>query len=157
MTFSLASKTTLNLSGLNKIKRRLNTLDGKKVQTGFFKPIPYVNDEGELTGATVIDVAAAHEFGIGVPERPFLSHTFFIKKHYKEVTRQMLKRIVLLDRNTAPQLKLLGETIEKDMKDVVTAWLNPPNSPETVERKGRNDPLVDTGLMRDSIESRVTR
>ena len=52
----------------------------------------------------------------------------------------------------------IGEEAAKDLKKVVDDWEIPPNSPRTQEQKdGRNDPLVDTGLMRDSIESKVGR
>jgi len=51
----------------------------------------------------------------------------------------------------------IGEEAAKDLKKVVDDWEIPPNSLRTQEQKGRNDPLVDTGLMRDSIESKVGR
>lgn len=52
----------------------------------------------------------------------------------------------------------IGEEAAKDLKRVVDEWEIPPNSPSTIaEKDGRNDPLVDTGLMRDSIESKVGR
>lgn len=51
----------------------------------------------------------------------------------------------------------IGEAAAKDLKEVVDQWEIPPNSETTIEEKGRNDPLVDTGTMRDSIESKIGR
>ena len=41
------------------------------------------------------------------------------------------------------------------MKSVIDEWTTPPNSAATIQRKGKDDPLVDTGKMRDSVEYRI--
>ena len=51
----------------------------------------------------------------------------------------------------------IGEAAAKDLKEVVDQWEIPPNSETTIAEKGRNDPLVDTGTMRDSIENKIGR
>lgn len=46
---------------------------------------------------------------------------------------------------------MLGEKVVDDLKDAVTNFQTPANAESTIEKKGFNKPLVDTGVMRDSI------
>lgn len=38
----------------------------------------------------------------------------------------------------------LGKMIAADLSDAIDTWSDPPNRPRTVEKKGFNDPLVET-------------
>ena len=53
--------------------------------------------------------------------------------------------------------EIIGKEASEDLKKVVEEWAIPPNSPTTEEIKERNDPLVDTGFMRDSITYKIGR
>ena len=39
--------------------------------------------------------------------------------------------------------------------EAIDAGVPPPNAPSTIDRKGSNRPLVDTGEMRDNVEYRI--
>lgn len=71
----------------------------------------------------------------------------FISKYLADVSMGKMSWTQLYDK--------IGELAAKDLKEVVDQWSIPPNSPRTIEEKGRNDPLVDTGTMRDSIEYKL--
>ena len=45
----------------------------------------------------------------------------------------------------------MGLKIETDIKDKINRLGSPPNAPSTVRRKGSDNPLVDTGTMRESL------
>ena len=74
----------------------------------------------------------------------------FISKYLNSVAMGSMTWTQLYDK--------IGETAAKDLKEVVDQWEIPPNSQSTIDQKGgRNDPLVDTGTMRDSIEHKIGR
>lgn len=74
----------------------------------------------------------------------------FISKYLNSVAMGTMTWTQLYDK--------IGEAAAKDLREVVDQWEIPPNSPKTIEEKGgRNDPLVDTGTMRDSIEHKIGR
>ncbi len=59
-------------------------------------------------------------------------------------------------RSPVPALDRLAEIIEAKLKADIESFTTPPNAPSTVEHKsGRDDPLVDTGQMRDEAAARV--
>jgi hypothetical protein len=45
----------------------------------------------------------------------------------------------------------------KGLQNEIIAWDTPPNSPQTVEAKGFNDPLINTGKMLESVDFKVER
>ena len=49
----------------------------------------------------------------------------------------------------------MAETPEQTPIEAADAISSPPLAPATIARKGSDKPLVDTGLMRNSITSRV--
>ena len=74
----------------------------------------------------------------------------FISKYLNSVAMGSMTWTQLYDK--------IGEAAAKDLKEVVDQWEVPPNAPSTIAQKGgRNDPLVDTGTMRDSIEHKIGR
>lgn len=104
--------------------------------------------------SSILDRADINEFGearLRIPRRPFLRHTFD-----KEVGG-WVKR---LDRAAAavpvPGAKPLSEEFARiagdgvqAVKEAIRTWAIPPNAPKTIDRKGENDPLVESeGMMR---------
>lgn len=55
-----------------------------------------------------------------------------------------------------PTLDRLAEIVEAKLKADIEGFTTPPNAPPTIAHKdGRDDPLVDTGQMRDEAAARV--
>ena len=46
----------------------------------------------------------------------------------------------------------IGEEAKTIVSNTIRDWSQPPNAPATIARKGRNDPLVDTTLMMNSVD-----
>lgn len=104
-------------------------------------------------GPTLAEVAARNEFGDSqVPERSFLRSTF--DQHepdYWSVTSRGIGRVVDGKDSLDTVLKTVGLRIEDDVKGTITTLDTPPNHPDTIEQKGSDNPLIDSGRMRQAI------
>lgn len=131
-----------------------NTVDFKKVKgarAGFIKNKAYPD------GTSVIDVAIKNEYGDGkIPPRPFLRNA--IKKNEKKWIRYFEENFDFNQESPA-DLESIMQTIAEMMKaDIVRSIdenLPPPNSPATIKKKGSSHTLIDTGHMRQSVQSEV--
>lgn len=107
------------------------------------------------TGATVLQVGAAHEYGAGVPRRSFLRTPFKVKESDidKAITKQF--RLVLEKGRTAKKaLGLVGTEAVNIVKEAFTTrgygvW--PDISQATKDAKGSTQVLIDKGILRNSI------
>jgi len=85
------------------------------------------------------------------PPRPFLSSTF--SKNKSKYTNLVAEKVnkVFNNQNVKFELKSEMSEMAKDVSKSIADWDTPPNAPETIEKKGFNDPLVETGTMRDNV------
>jgi hypothetical protein len=98
---------------------------------------------------------------INIPPRPFMQRT--IDKNSKDWGKT-LKAIVdkmgdptKLDKGDIEQaLGILGAVIVGQIKDSISSGEFVSNSPFTVQRKGKNTPLQDTGKLMQSVDYEVT-
>lgn len=107
--------------------------------------------------ATIADLGAIHEFGLGVPARSFIGEWAEGKEpDHKAAMTKMGEALVkgsLSD--PAKGMAQLGVKYEGEVKQRIAGGIAPPNAPATVARKGSSTPLIDTGVLRSSIASRV--
>ena len=135
-------------------------------------------------GTPVSLVAAVHEFGadievtdkmrkfffaigyplnrstthINIPERSFMRST--MREEQKKYVKFMRKSIlrILTNRVTPEQAAAqLGQLAADDVRDKIYAIDTPPNSSMTKERKGSDNPLVDTGRLARSVTFEVRK
>lgn len=109
------------------------------------------HDDSELT---VANIAAKHEFGLGgMPERSFMRSTMFQEK--KRIKKELKKAAVLLANGKGfdSKVKKLGEHLRGKIIAKINSIKTPPNSPGTIAKKGVDNPLVDSGQMKQSIHS----
>lgn len=115
---------------------------------------------------TMVELAAMHEFGAGVPERSFLRSTFDLHVgEYKTILKRELKRDIelaitqkrpVLRAADSRGMKRVALKMEGDVKKRIgTRQIPPPNAPSTIAQKGSDTPLIDTGKLRQSITSAV--
>ena len=52
-------------------------------------------------------------------------------------------------------LRTLGNKAQDDIKAEIVSLSTPPNSPLTIELKGSQNPLIDSGLMKDSVRWKI--
>ena len=85
-----------------------------------------------------------------VPARPFMRAAI---KRIRDGFRPLLADLYegLEGGLTAENAAELGDYAAFIVSDTIKGWTQPPNAPSTIARKGFNDPLVETGEMRDSV------
>lgn len=125
-----------------------NTLAKMKdssVAVGFFPEAQYED------GTQVAAVAYKNEFGeknAGVPMRSFFRTTI----HEKE-NEWAIKTAALISKGSESidVMSAMGAVIAADIQQKIISIMTPPNSQYTIDMKGFNNPLIDTGLMLKSV------
>ena len=148
------SKGSKNIGGaLAKIRDRTRGFDKLEVRIGVQEGQQYED------GTPVAYVAAIHEYGapeVGIPPRPFLRTTLDQKR--KEWTDQMLDGVEAVMHGAASvdqALEMIGTGAAGDVKKTISEIDSPPLKQATIARKGHAKPLVETGLLLQSITSKV--
>lgn len=114
-------------------------------------------DHAGSDGMTVGDVAAAHEFGLGVPQRPFMR--VWLESATAEVSEAFQRELAVVAEGTQ-DAERAAERVGLQLQGSAQAHLGTgvePNAPATIAKKGSSVPLIDTGQLRSSISYRVTR
>lgn len=110
-----------------------------------------IDDPSQSNGFKVMFVLKQ---SVDIPARPFMRLT--LNHHADEWTELFASEVLKVALN--PQgtvddvFKTVGKRMVADMKDTINKLSQPANAPLTAERKGFNNPLVDTGILRDSID-----
>ena len=135
-----------NPDGVKNALKKITDLKGKVVAVGF----PKGKVGAYPDGTSVISVAQAHVFGLGVPQRDFmaLARPDIIKKTkrvLREISKAKTASVVTALQNAA------GQVAVTSIKQAITDLSSPPNSPETIRKKGSSNPLIDTTLMQRSV------
>lgn len=112
----------------------------------------------------VTDVAYMNEMGSisrGVPARSFMHESS--KPAAKLMKQQQTKLTKQLNQKAAsPQifvkfLRIMGPKMAAIFQKTIVDFREPPNAPSTVAIKGSDNPLIDTGLMRQTLTYLVTK
>ena len=108
----------------------------------------YKSDNPGEVGPSIIDVAIKNNYGLGVPQRDFMTPS--AKKWMKFVNESLDQVKEGINTGKIDPEKFLSamgqkgsDIISKEIIDLDT----PPNSPYTIAKKGSSNPLVDTGDM----------
>lgn len=112
-------------------------------------------------GITLGRLAGVHEFGaaikigstvIIIPERSFIRAPIAAQRGaYSDFVAKNIGRILLGKVSVDRALGLLGARAVGDIQKAIAAGIQPENAPATIKRKGSSKPLVDTGLLRQSV------
>jgi hypothetical protein len=109
------------------------------------------------TGESVAEIAAKHEYGIGVPRRPFMTRAI------RGQARDQIVRIVTADARrflagsvrASYVVRRAGVALVAAIKNEINSDIPPPNSQETKDRKGSSRTLIDTGVMLNSVRAAI--
>ena len=151
-----ATTTQTNPNWLQRLQRRYSDAP-KMVKVGFptgteAVTVSYPN------GTRVVDVAVGNEYGTdNVPARPFIALSS------GDITNQcapiLEQSAAALNNNNTQQydqlLDAAGSVAAGIVKQQITDLRSPPNAQSTIERKGSSNPLIDTGLMRQTVTYKV--
>lgn len=127
--------------------KELERLSKLEVQVGF--------QAGEKTyedGTDLVDVAAYNEYGTSdTPARPFMKQSF--ENHEDELQKACDRVNQTLNKGGTAEagLKELGVFVKGLVQEEIVDGGFEPNAPSTIKKKGSEQPLIDTGTMRQSV------
>lgn len=146
-----------------KLRAAVDALDGAQAKVGWFPSAKYED------GTPVALVAVVQEYGSpknNVPPRPYMRTTQDAKKaEWKDDARRMAAAVAAGKMAPGSLMAGLAMKAEGDVRQTISEVLSPPLSERTIAaRRSRNakgmasdKPLVDTGLMLNTLTSQVTR
>lgn len=106
-------------------------------------------------GLTIATIAAVNNFGSAdgkIPPRPFLQPA--INKgapEYQRLAEVMIPKVLSGEMTMKVLLEQMGSLAEGHVKQEITDLNTPPNAQSTIDKKGSDSPLIDTGALRQSI------
>ena len=126
------------------------------VEIGFFATAKYPD------GTPVAAVAAWNEFGtrrpngrVGTPSRPFFRNAIAnAEDGLVDIARRHIDPVILEISKEAAGL--MGAYMQGEIQREIVNLRTPPNAPITIERKkGKDNPLIDTGTLRTAVTWKV--
>lgn len=156
MAFTLKVDTSV----WDKMKKDLLKASGQEVQVGIVEPVNYGSDNDNLAVAQVWQWQEEGLPAKNIPTRPAIRVGFMapIKKgSYDNYFIESIQRIAEGKSTFKQEYVRLGMVAKVGLKDAVEKWDSPRNSPVTVALKGFDNPLIDSGLLYDSIDFKVDK
>ena len=150
----MANKVIKNVAAWDKVKANL-LKNIPELNTGFFSESVYGPENDNLP---VAQVAQLNEEGSrDNPPRPFIRAGFggALRSGKLDKNISVAMKNILEGGDIQQQYKILGPVLVNEMRQQIINWDTPPNSPKTVEAKGKNDPLRDTDTMLNSVDYKV--
>lgn len=154
----MSFKLKVDKSGWNKLKKELLKGSNQEVQVGIVEPTNYGPDNDNLSVATVWSWQEEGLPAQNIPPRPAIRVGFMapIKKgSYDKIFAESMQRIAEGKSTFKQEYTRIGVQAQVDLKKAVADWDSPRNAPLTVELKGFDNPLIDSGLLYDSIDFKV--
>lgn len=141
--------TRKNPGWLRSLIGEYRTIAGKEIACGFPKGTAQAYPDGEQ----VATVAAQHVFGIGVPQRDFMTYS---APDVEKKSKPLLEKIVKLTNRGETQavpalMEGAGLAGAAAIKNGIVDGEYTPNSLATIAAKGSDKPLIDTGHMVQSV------
>lgn len=148
MGFSLKVET----KRLTSLIKRTNAIDNTEIEVGFWDD-RYGPENDNLP---VAQVAAYNNFGTSFnPTRPFMDDTFedyMYRAYMSREVKNVFTSVLTNGRSTQRLLRELGGKIKELMQLTILEYAaDGGNSQRTIEKKGRDSPLIDTGKMLESV------
>jgi len=144
-----------NAKGLEKVLKHFQSLDDLEIFTGYFKEQGnHSSASGEGESLSYAEIMELHHFGTdNIPSRPLLSIAT------GELKRGNDKDLLQFCKDACGQIGKLpsnSKKIGREMRDYSKAIFGDmsvmdSNAPLTQALKGRDEPLVDTGELRDNL------
>ena len=157
-------KASVQVKGADRAKRSIgeliNKLDGNnQVLIGVQKGTLSQSDENKKPIPLAV-IAAANHFGTkDIPARPYLDVALTENSaNYSKTFKELLPDVLDGKKSTGDLLRSLGNQAASDVRVYMDELASPPNAPATVRRKkGEDNPLIDTGHMKQSIQFEIAR
>jgi hypothetical protein len=155
----MSVKITVDKTGWDKLKKNLLQSNRESLKLGFFEDSRYGPENDNLN---VAQVAQFMEEGdpVKYPPRPFIRIGFLPRlktPEYIPIFQQAIKSVLDGQSSFRQAYTRLGPVLVKGLQNEIIGWDTPPNSPQTIEAKGFNHPLINTGKMLESVDFKVER
>lgn len=132
--------------------RELQKMTEMEVRVGF------QGDEKYEDGTTIAEVAAYNEFGSSdTPERPFMRQSFENHESELQAACDAANRLVSSGGSADQALQQIGVVAKGLVQEEIVNGGFAPNAESTIRKKGSEQPLIDTGTMRQSVNFVVKR
>ena len=108
---------------------------------------------------TVLDVGMWNEFGtVGIPSRSFIRDWVDgNRKRAQGILKKLLQRVIAGQLTEDAALEQFGAWAKGEIQTRIARGVPPPNAASTVKRKGSSTPLIDTEVLRSSIDYEVRK
>lgn len=145
-----------------RMKRNLRNGARQELQIGFFREDSYGVENNNLPVATVAawqDKGAPFIGDKHIPARPFMSvglKDLLKSPVYTNKYKQSFLHVLESNSTFSKEYHKLSIAVVPKLKKIIDGWYTPPNTPSTIEGKGFNNPLIETGKMKDSVRAKVS-
>jgi hypothetical protein len=156
----MSFKLKVDKSGWEKLKKELLKGSDQEIQVGIVEPTNYGPDNDNLSVAQVWQWQEEGLPAQNIPPRPAIRVGFMapIKKgSYDKMFAESMQRIASGNSTFKQEYTRIGVQAKADLKQAVADWDTPRNAPLTVELKGFDNPLIDSGLLYESIDFKVDK
>lgn len=139
--------------GYNRTVRSLERLAHQKqaLQVGIIGAAASA-PHGDSGKATVGQIAAFAELGLGQPERSWLRAWFDIhEEEIKADLRKVVQDAIEGKVDEAVGMERLGLKYVGQIQQRIADGIDPPNADSTIARKKSSTPLIDTGILRSAV------
>lgn len=140
-----AEITDLTVEG-KKYFAELRKLEKLEVRVGFQRDQTYED------GSSLVDIAAYNEFGTSrIPARPFMKQSFENHEDELQAACNEANKAISNGGTAESALNKLGVTVKGIVQQEIVDGGFAPNAERTIKQKGSEQPLIDTGHMRQSV------
>lgn len=156
----MSFKLKVDKSGWERMKKELLKGSDLEVQVGIVEPTYYGSDNDNLSVAQVWQWQEEGLPAQNIPTRPAIRTGFMtpVKKgSYDKLFAESMQRIAEGKSTFKQEYERMGIKARSDLKKAVADWDTPPNAPFTIAEKGFNNPLIDSGLLYESIDYKVDK
>lgn len=162
MALKASFKMKIKKKGLDTLKRRIKSAESYVSKTGFWQTM---SNDGTMSMASL---AFLQEYGRpasvineAIPARAFFRMSVMnVEANHSNVRRQLkfaIQHILSGSQTTPESLRQVGQVYQEEIQTIITYFDEPANAERTIRMKGKDDPLVDSGKMRDSVKTKVTK
>lgn len=156
----MSFKLKVDKSGWEKLKKNILKGSSLEVQVGVVEPTNYGPENDNLSVAQVWQWQEEGLPAQNIPARPAIRVGFMTpiqKGSYEKLFFESMVRIADGKSTFKEEYTKIGMKAKTDLKQAVADWDTPPNAPYTVAEKGFNNPLIDSGLLYESIDFKVDK
>lgn len=133
--------------------KEINRLVESEIRVGFQSGESSYDD-----GTDLVAVAAYNEYGTSdTPARPFMKQSFENHEQELRAACENAFKGVSSGGSAETALKQLGVFAKGLIQEEIASGSFEPNKPSTIKKKGSARPLIDTGLMRQSVNYTIKK